>query len=135
MSFDLAIDYTTGDLLNAPNHDIQGRTGPDVYEQRIRVRLKVQRGTWALDPTDGDLGSRLHELTRVQSARALVEIEQYVREALEPMRDITVRDVQARLSEDTDKILLLDISYQPHIDGDDSDTLQSISLTIPTRGA
>jgi phage gp46-like protein len=135
MAFDLAIDYTTGDLLNAPNFDIQGRTGPDVYEQRIRIRLKIQRGTWELDPTGGELGSRLHELTRVQSARALVEIEQYVREALEPMRDITVRDIQASFSPDTEKHLLLDISYQPHVDGGDADTLQSISLTIPTRGA
>jgi phage gp46-like protein len=132
LSFDLAIDYTTGDLLNAPNRDIQGRTGPDVYEQRIRIRLKIQRGTWALDPSGGELGSRILELARVSSARAVQEIEQYVREALEPMTDITVRDVTAKVNPKTQKIIMLDISYQPRVGGADTETLQSISLTIPT---
>lgn len=133
MSFDLAIDYNTGDLLQAPNHDIQGRTGPDVYEQRIRIRLKIQRGTWLLDPTDGELGSRLLELARVSTPRALAEIEQYVREALEPMTDITVRDVTVQLDPENSRGVQLQISYQPQVDSDpDVDTLQSVSLTIPT---
>ena len=133
MSFDLAIDYTTGDLLMAPNFDIQGRTGPDVFEQRIRIRLKVQRGTWLLDPTDGELGSRILDLARVSSDRAVREMEQYVREALEPMQDITVRDVTAKLDPTTSKVVMLDITYQPHAEAEvDIAALQSISLTIPT---
>lgn len=131
MSFDLAIDYNTGDLLQAPNHDIQGRTGQDVYEQRIRIRLKIQRGTWALDPTNGELGSRLLELARVSSARAVADVEQYVREALEPMRDINVRDVTAKISPVSPKAITLDITYQPRLLAEDS-TLQSVSMTIPT---
>jgi phage gp46-like protein len=131
LSFDLAINYDTGDLLIAPNHDIQGRTGPDVFEQRIRIRLKIQRGTWLLDPS-GELGSRILELSRVSSQRAVQEIEQYVREALEPMDDITVRDVTAKTDPETQKIIMLDISYQPHVGEASDDTLQSISLTIPT---
>lgn len=132
MSFDIAIDYGTGDLLMAPNQDIQGRTGPDVFEQRIRIRLKIQRGTWMFDPTDGELGSRLLELSRVSSARAVAEMEQYVREALEPMSDISVRDVTAKADPQTQKIVILDISYQPLADEADAETLQSISLTVPT---
>jgi phage gp46-like protein len=132
LSFDIAINYSTGDFIMAPNMDIQGRTGPDVFEQRIRIRLRIQRGTWLLDPTDGELGSRILELSRVSSERAVAEVEQYVREALEPMTDITVRDVIASINPETAKIIDLRISYQPRVSEDEDAALQSISLTIPT---
>lgn len=134
MSFDLAIDYTTGDLIMAPNHDILGRTGPDVYEQRIRIRLKIKKETWISDPTDGELGSNLLDLARVSAARAAGEMEQYVREAIEPMDDIILGDIDAQIDPENPRAVMVSISYQPRLDEgeEDAGTMQSISLTIPT---
>jgi phage gp46-like protein len=135
LSFDIALDYNTGDIIMAPNMDIQGRTGPDVYEQRIRIRLKIQRGTWELDPTDGELGSRLLELARMPAQRALVDVEQYVREALAPMDDIVVENVESRFNVDTQTAVEVDITYIPKLDEGEAPaeaSEQTVSLTIAT---
>lgn len=94
MPYDFAIDTKTGDWLFSANRDIQGVEGDQVIQNRIINRLRIERGTWPLDPTDGALGSRLRSLTRVSRARALKEARLYVEEALAPMSDdISVTDV------------------------------------------
>lgn len=95
MPLDLAIDYNNGDLVIAPNKDIDVRTGLATIEQRIRVRLRIFQGEWELDPTNGSLGSTLHDAARLPTWRAVQEIPLLVKEALEPMEDIDVREVEA----------------------------------------
>lgn len=98
MSTDLAIDRLTGDLLVAPNNDLLLLTGIGVVEQRMRVRLKIHQGDWEFDPTGGSLGSRLTDLLRLPPIRALGELPLVVKEALAPMTDIRVIDVNAELN-------------------------------------
>jgi hypothetical protein len=109
----LAIDFNTGDLLLAPNKDFDVRTGTQVTEQRIRVRLKVRQGEWVLDPSDGQLGSRLLEIMRLPRWRAEAEAELAIREALEPMEDIQLSEVIVSLSEENSRALNVTISYLP----------------------
>ena len=93
MAVDLAIDFNTGDLLVSPNNGVEIRTGQATVDQRMRVRLKVYAGRWELDPSGTGLGSRLHDAKRYPVWRAVTEIGLMVREALEPMEDISVQDV------------------------------------------
>lgn len=115
MSLDLAIDFNTGDLLIAPNKDIERRIGEATIEQRIRVRLRIYQGEWELDPTGGQLGSRLHDVARLPAWRAAQEAGLVIREALEPMDDIRVQDVQVNVDDKNERILDVAISYA-HVD-------------------
>lgn len=99
MPVDLAIDLNSGDLLIAPNNDAEIRSGQDLVNQRIRVRLKIWRGQWTLDPTNGTLGSGLRDALRLPMNMALQAIPLLVREALTPMEDILVTDVEATPSQ------------------------------------
>lgn len=116
MARDLAIDYNTGDLIIAPTKDLDLRTGQGTIEQRIRVRLKVWHGEWDIIPT---LGSRLYDVIRMPNWRAVNEVELAVREALEPMGDITVQDVAVSLDEDDPRVVLLAITYASLEPGND----------------
>lgn len=117
MAVDLAIEYNTGDLLIAPNGDFDRRVGEDTIEQRIRVRLRIYQGEWMLDPTNGTLGSRLHEVARLPDFRAVQETSLIIREALEPMDDITIQDVQVIIDPNTRTKINVTISYA-HVDPD-----------------
>jgi phage gp46-like protein len=94
MAYDLAIDPVTGDWLFSGNRDFQGVEGEQVIAQRIRTRLRIVRRAWALDPSDGALGSRLEEAVRLPRGRVLRELRLMVDEALAPMSDdIELTDV------------------------------------------
>lgn len=96
MSLDIATHPTTGDWLFSANRDMQVVKGSQVVQQRIRNRLKIVRGTWALDPTNGALGSRLDSILRIPRGRALQEIKLMVSEALSPMEDVEIIDIQTQ---------------------------------------
>jgi len=108
MARDLAIDYNTGDLIVAPTKDLDLRTGQGTIEQRIRVRLKVWGGEWDINPS---LGSRLYDVIRMPNWRAVNEVELAVREALEPMEDISIQNVSVALDEDDVRVVSLTITY------------------------
>lgn len=93
MPYDFAVDPKTGDWLFSANRDIQGVEGEMVVAMRIRNRLRIARGTWHLDPTNGALGSRLETLFRLPRQRALNEARLMVEEALAPMDDINLTNV------------------------------------------
>jgi hypothetical protein len=95
MATDLALDPATGDLLAAPNKDLALCQGQATVEQRIRVRLRVIAGSWDADPT---LGSALREAMRMSTPHAVQVIPLMVKEALSPMDDIVVRDVQCNVN-------------------------------------
>jgi hypothetical protein len=111
MPVDLAFDFVTGDLAIAPNNDLDRKTGADLVDQRIRTRLKIQQGTWLLDPTGGTLGSRLVDALRLPLDRALTEIPLMVDEALEPMSDINVTSVDVVPDPDDSSAVTMTIYY------------------------
>ena len=128
MTFDLAMDFRTGDILTGPNNDLAARSGPDVIKQRIHIRLKIPRGGWDLDPSGGFLGSRLYESLRMSRERAVTEAEALVREALEPMTDLEVKRVDVDKDSDDANRILVNIYYAPLLDSSDI-ALADISST------
>lgn len=111
MAMDLAIDFNTGDLVIAPNKDIDVRIGQATVDQRIRVRLRVPQGDWSLDPSGGLLGSRLHDAVRLPIWRAEGEVPLLVHEALLGMHDIAVREVKVSQNAKSHTTLDMTILY------------------------
>lgn len=89
--YDLALSEH-GDLVIAGNRDLAGISGIDLIEQRIRTRLKVYRGSWVYDE-DQTFGSNLFQAVSLPPDQVEERINGYVREALQPMDDISVVDV------------------------------------------
>jgi hypothetical protein len=92
MMWDVALDEQTGDWLFSSNTDLQAVVGDQVVKQRIMTRLKMPRG-WILDQTNGSLGSSLRALVHLPRGRLLNELPLAVKEALEPMDDIEIKNV------------------------------------------
>lgn len=91
MAWDLAISEN-GDLIISGHRDLLGRSGQDLIEQRIRLRLSIRRGSWIYD-TDGTLGSNLFQLINMPPDRAQQAARAFVNEALRGMNEIVVDDV------------------------------------------
>lgn len=132
MMYDFALDTKTGDWIFGANGDIQGVEGETVIEQRVWTRLHIRQG-WELDPTNGQLGSRLSlGLHAIPRGRALIELPLMVKEALAPMDDISVSDVWTEESETDVNAIVIHIRYTV-IDVDRDDLIQQESqesLTI-----
>lgn len=132
MPTDLAIDYNTGDLIMGMNNDVGIRTGQAVIDQRIRVRLRAQAGQWVLDPTGGELGSHLRELTRQPTFRALSDAPRMVREALAPLsNEIHIHEVNTNIDPKDQRRLVIDLAYsiiEPG--GEAAAAVSSLSTTL-----
>lgn len=128
---DIAIDFRTGDLLLTANRDFAGISGPDEIVQRIHMRLVIERGTWLDDPSDGQLGSRLGDLSGMKAGRAIGEADVLIREALAPMQDIIIEDVVVEMNED-ERTLEAHITYRDIQDPNESeiDTTSTISMPL-----
>lgn len=116
MAIDLAIHPTTGDLVFGPNHDFHIVAAEDVIEQRVRNRIRIQRGVWEYDPTQGMLGSNVAGALHLPRYRAINELELHIRHALEPMRDIAVREITVEEDKDDERIVKVTIFYTPVFD-------------------
>lgn len=125
MAWDLAISEH-GDLIFAGNRDLAGVSGSDLIEQRMRLRLKLHRGSWVYD-ADGNLGSNLWRLIGMRPQDANAAVNALVREALRPMaNEINVADV---------KVYRVDKSGVPTVDTDPSFTgIQIVVLYQITGG-
>lgn len=130
MALDLAVDPNMGDLLIAPNRDFEVRTGQATVDQRIRTRIRIQAGSWDIDPTGGELGSQLHGAMRLSIERALAEVPLMIREALSSMHDIDVRDVICELNANSPKAIDITILYAIVEDGDETELLSTTNMTI-----
>lgn len=108
MSFDLALDKNN-DLLLGPNSDLLGVSGLDLIEQRIRIRLKIERGSWIYDEA-GTLGSKISSVLGRSSDQAMSELNAYVHQALEAMDDISVSSVDL-VPSDNDRSIILTVKY------------------------
>ena len=134
MAYDFATDPVTGDWVFSANRDIQGVEGEQVIAQRIRHRLRIIRRAWELDPSDGSLGSRLHETLRLPRQRVLLEMRLIVDEALAPMsEDIELVDVRATetgtggVKVEIDYVVTDDESLIPF----SQRTLETLTLELP----
>ena len=134
MATDLAFDFQKRDLAVAPNLDWDIRVGQATVDQRIRVRLFIAQGEWDLDPTGGRLGSRIKEMFRLPTARALVETPLVVREALADMSDINVVDVQAARNDDSPRSIDITILYTINEAGAEDIEADVLSTTVTVSG-
>jgi hypothetical protein len=87
--WDLATDPDTGDFLFGPTFDLIAATGPQLVEQRILSRCKIPRGTFTYDD-DGNLGSRLHLISRTRSEQQLAQAIPFIQEALDGMEGVSI---------------------------------------------
>jgi hypothetical protein len=94
------------------------------------VRLMIYGGEWELDPSGGRLGSRVHDALRQPIWRAQEEVPQMVMEALEPMDDISVRDVTCDVDPDNSRGLDIVVYYSMVDDGVASEEILTTTLTI-----
>lgn len=135
MATDIALDYETGDLVISPTKDLDLRTGPKTIDQRIRVRLRIIQGAWALDPSNGTLGSRIRDLFRQPVWRSAAEAELVIREALQPMDDISLQAVNVEIDDKDKRKLNVQIAYVASEDeGEDDVDVQTLQTTVLTAG-
>lgn len=134
MAYDFAIDSKTGDWLFTGSRDIQGVAGDQVVQQRIITRLKIIRGSWPLDPTNGLLGSRLSDALHLPRQRAFNEIQLWVEEALSPMRDVSLIEVFADEVAADSRAMKVTIKYQilnvDNIDLGDLQAAESVTFEL-----
>lgn len=95
MAWDLALDRDSGDLMFGPASDLLGCTGEILTNQRILVRSRIPRGSFIYDK-DNTLGSRLFSISGASKKRQLAELPPLLREALEPMDDISIQSIDAQ---------------------------------------
>lgn len=131
MAFDLAI-APNGDLILSAARDLQGATGIAIVEQRIRIRLRLNRGTWIYDPS-GRLGSNLQELFGLEPEIAAARVVPLVREALLPVTEIEVTDVTATPgSKDITVVVYYQLVFLDDETGSpDFSEIQSVGINIP----
>lgn len=118
MSWDLALDGDSGDVIFSPTLDLLGSTGDGLTKQRILLRCKIPRGSWMYDE-DKTLGSRLYETFSAPSAQAIVQAPALVREALEPMDDISIVNVEATFDENNR--IVIAVGFTPIVGEDEID--------------
>lgn len=116
--WDLALEGESGDLIFGPARDLLGATGDGLTRQRILIRCRVPRGAWEYDES-GELGSKLATISRSPGPMQLADAPAMVREALAPMQDITIDDVQASLDENNR--IRVAVSYSPVLTADEVD--------------
>jgi phage gp46-like protein len=126
VAYDLAISEH-GDLVVSGNRDLAGISGIDLIEQRIRMRLRMRRGEWLYD-ANSTLGSNLHQLTSMKPDTIASAAQQYVREALRGMTEISLDDVQVQM---TNRDMTLIVFYQIEDDeSDESSEIQELQVTL-----
>lgn len=89
--WDLGISEN-GDLMIAGHRDLLGRSGTDLIEQRMRLRLIIERGSWNLDQ-NGTIGSNLRRIIGMSPEQSAQTAPVFVQEALRDMDEIVVDDV------------------------------------------
>lgn len=131
MSWDLALT-PAGDLIFSPSLDVMGISGTDLIEQRMMIRLRVPRGSWAYDDNDS-FGSQLHKLMGASATSSTTQIDAYVREALRDMTDIEITGVNIGVDPITQAVTLL-IDYNV-LDETGQETEQQLTFAVSEGSA
>lgn len=126
--WDLAI-ADNGDLIISGHGDLLGRSGIDLIEQRMRVRLIVPRGGWTFD-RDGRFGSNLTKLIGMKPDDAQIAVGAFVNEALRTMDEINVTSADVILS---DHDMIVSVRYRlTNVEGTPmAPTERVISISLP----
>jgi hypothetical protein len=128
MAWDLALN--NGDLIFGSNNDLAGISGSDQIEQRMKLRLMLHRGSWVYD-TSETLGSYLYRLIGQRPENAASAAPAFVREALRPMNEIQVDDIQVSF---IDTAIRLVVVYRIVVTADDTVTTgeeRQLEITLP----
>jgi hypothetical protein len=138
MTLDIAID-NNGDLVFSANRDLATVTDIETVEQRIRMRLLLPLGTFSHDDEDM-LGSDIYTALRFteKDEQLFDDLALRIQEALAPMSDIQVIDVQMQVTDH--RVLEIQVVYQmtPEVEeagesiGDVETEAQILTLEIPT---
>lgn len=134
MSWDLGISEN-GDLVLAGNRDLSGKSGTDLLEQRMIIRLKLPQGEWVYDES-GQMGSTLRQLYGMAPERASLLAPALVRQALRAMNDeITVDDVNVFSDDQAIQMLILYrvLESSPEAMADDEQERQ-LQVSLPLTG-
>jgi phage gp46-like protein len=126
MAWDAAISEN-GDLVFAANRDLAGVSGIDLIEQRMKTRLKIPRGTWLYDQRE-DFGSSLHTISNMRPDFIATAAKGYALEALRPMTEIDVSDVQIDQSK---REITLTVFYTVNDDDDEEPETQMLEASLP----
>lgn len=126
MSYDLVISEH-GDLVFGSNRDLAGISGTDLIEQRIKLRLKIQRGSWTYDE-DGDLGSRLNSISSMNPDQLEVMAKTYAIEALQDLDEISIVDVHTDVSSQD---ITLVIFYNMNLDHEPEPEIHELQAAVP----
>lgn len=131
--WDLAI-ASNGDLIISGSRDLAGKSGTDLLEQRMILRLKLHRGEWTYDDSDS-LGSQLFRLIGENPIKAQAMAPAYVREALREMaNEISVDDVEVTYDQARSITLLISYTVLEDLAGDSEQEAQQVEVTIPFGG-
>jgi hypothetical protein len=136
--YDLAFSEHS-DLIVSASGDAAGISGIDLIEQRMRFRLMLRRGTWLYDEAK-TMGSNLHLVIGMSPEDAENAIGPLVREALRPMDEIVVDDVQIVTADPDAPVtsITLVVLYSLNESAGDiaaGSQLRSISVNVPIGGA
>ena len=127
MPVDLMLDPVTGDLVATAGNDVALVSGLEEIEQRIRTYVRVQVGSYQLDPT---LGGTAFSLLRVPVARAVEMLPLVIKETLAKMDDISVQDVVAEPDSTDSRKVRFTITYTISRDGSGDVIVYSDSLVV-----
>jgi hypothetical protein len=132
MAFDMAL-AANGDIILSGGRDISGVSGTDLVNQRIRLRLSIQRGTWFYD-SEKTLGSNLHNVTG-KDPNASLQIESHVQEALVGMDDIEILQVEQKYADDA-RSMVVWVGYDlrdlaDEVSGSLEGDFQQTTVTLP----
>jgi hypothetical protein len=91
MAYDIALSENF-DLVVTGSRDLAGIDGDDLIAQRIKTRLRIERGSWVLDDV-GSLGSDIHQYFGSPSDKFTQVLPTLIRQALAEMDDIEIVDI------------------------------------------
>lgn len=114
MATDLMVDQSMLDLISSPSGDFLLVSDLSEIEQRMRLHLRIVRGSYALQPT---IGSTLTSLTRQPITVAVTQVPLVVKEALSRMEEIQVQDVAASVSAEDPRKIEFTVVYAVVDDG------------------
>lgn len=132
MAWDIGISEH-GDIVMTGHRDIGGKSGIDLIEQRMLLRLRITRGSWVFDDND-TLGSNLSHLSGLAPEKAAAIAPAYVQEALRTMDEIIVEDIHITT---TPQSIGLMISYhisEVDVDAGTAEQTRQLEISLPLSG-
>lgn len=129
MSFDIALSHEY-DLVFSASGDLAGVDATNLIVQRIKLRLRIERGSWVLDDEIGSIMTS--SLARITSEN-FSTVDAIIRDALRPMTDIQIDEIQLTQVSATQlqaKIMFTELgdTDQPTVDAGSDETTVTIGI-------